>query len=84
MFRLKRIVSPDSGDIKVEATLKASSMLDQVTAHMEAKMLRQIGDELCKMWIEKHGANLIDSINPEDVEKHIKTKLAERILEGSK
>lgn len=81
MFKLRRMVSPDKAEIKVEGTLNAISMMDQVTVHMEAKMLRQIGDELCKMWIEEYGAKLIDKINPEDVEKHIKTKLAERILD---
>lgn len=84
MFKIRRTTSVDKQEIKVEASLNARSMMDQVTVHMEAKMIRQIGDELCKMWIEQHGAALIDKISVHDVEKYIKTKLAERILEGKK
>lgn len=81
MFKIRRTSDPGTDEIKVEAVVSSRLMADQVGAHMEARMLRQIVDELAKMWIEKHGAELIDKINPEDVEKHIKTKLAERILE---
>ncbi len=81
MFKIRRTVSPDKDEIKVEGIVSSRLVSDQVARYAEGKLLRQIVDELAKMWIEKHGAAFIDKISGEDVLKHIKTKLAERILE---
>lgn len=50
----------------------------------EGIIARQIADKLADMWVEKYGADLIDKLAPDVIEKDLRDTIAKRVLGETK
>lgn len=54
--------------------------MDMLDSFMVQKLKNEIVAKVSEAWIEEHGAELLDNISPDEVEKAIKQAVAKRIM----
>lgn len=79
-MKFRREKSATGDEVTISTSYNVADLSSRVGEYAEAKLIRGIVEELAKDWIQMHGADLLDKISPDDVEKALKTALAEKIL----
>lgn len=80
IFKLKREKSVDKDEISVTGTVSIGNLSNKLSEYSEGRLIKQIVDELAKVYVKEHGAEIMDKISPEEVEKAIKQTIAEKIM----
>ena len=65
------------GTAHYQGSFRKAEIMDDAVASI---IRREITDQVVPAWIEKYGAELLDKITPEEVEKAIKQAVAEKVL----
>ena len=77
-FKISFLTKEEINGTRVVMT--ADALTGNIAEYASGVLIREVIEKMAEQWVDKYGAEIIDSLSPEDVQKAMKTHLAKKLL----